>query len=866
MCFDCCLRKAAIQMRDEKSGKRIWIFVANFLIISFIIIYVAFFSKSLNVASEKEELNKIADSVENIKQEVINYMNSSSKIVDDWAYYAKNNKWNIEETVQHISEVNSDDKTMVQVVFSDSLKGYSSLGGIYNDKEIDYSGYYNLSKELELFRNYSSKDNADDVYITSAFTNNVNAIKSVAFVSRIKVYIEDGESRDAFLMRVEPLEALQSGFTTGSLYDGANMCLITYEGNYITSDNMFKNNNFYDFLRIYNDINYSDIEELLNEIANADKPGILRYKDSSGTDTIYSYSTRGYNDWIVLEAIAEDKLDVEPVQWSLLIVLTIAFAILIGSNLIYFDMLNRELKMNVLELEKANAAKTNFLSSMSHDIRTPMNAINGLTVVAMHNLDDGAYVEECLSKISLSSRHLLTLINDILDISQIESGKLTFNPAVFSLDDSVEELINIIFPLAEAKGLRCDVYLKHVNQEYLYADKLRLNQIWINLLSNAVKYTDNGGKIEIYLREEDIEENPSKVRLIFTVKDNGIGMSEEYISKIFKPFTRETDSRVNKAQGSGLGMAIIKQIVDMLGGDIRINSKKGYGTTVAVTVDLDRAKGPTYAPEWKNTNVLIIGAAAIMESTRQYLHEFGINSSLAETFDKAISMIDKKHDKAITYDAIIIDRPMRDMECIDTARSIHKYMDDKCPKILISTFDYGDIEKETTSIGNIEFIGRPIFCSMLYKKMSELFDKTGDSEGKPSGIDVEADDLTGVHLLVAEDNDLNWEIIRELLNMYNITADRTVNGLECLNVLNRASADTYNMIFMDIQMPVMNGYEATKSIRKLANKKKADIPIVAMTANAFGTDISACYDAGMNGYVSKPVDIKLVLNEIRKNI
>lgn len=853
-------------MRNEKNGKRIWIFAANFLIISFIIVYVAIFSKSLNVASEKEELNKIADSVEDVKQEVINYMNSSSKIVADWAYYARNNKWNLEETVQHISEVNSDDKAMVQVIFRDSLKGHSSFNNIYDDKEIDYSGYYNLNKELELFGNYSGKGNGDAVYITSVFTNNVNAINSVAFVSMIKVYMEDGESRDAFLMRVEPLEAIQNSFTTGSLYDGADMCLVTYEGNYIIRDNMFKNNNFYEFLRTYNDLNYSDVENLINKIADADKAGILRYKDSSGTDMIYSYSTRGYNDWIVIEAIAEDKLDVEPVQWSLLIVLTVTFVILIGINMIYFDMLNRELKKNVLELEKANAAKTNFLSSMSHDIRTPMNAINGLTVVAMHNLDDRTYVEECLSKISLSSRHLLTLINDILDISQIESGKLTFNPTVFSLDDSAEELINIIFPLAEAKGLSCDVYLEHANQEYLYADKLRLNQIWINLLSNAVKYTDKGGRIEIYLREEDIEDNPSKVRLIFTVKDNGIGMSEEYISKIFQPFTRETDSRINKVQGSGLGMAIIKQIIDMLGGDIRINSKKGAGTTVAVTVDLDRAEGPTYAPEWKDTNVLIIGDAAIMKSTRQYLHEFGINSSLAENSDKAVSMIDKKHDKDITYDAIIIDRPMRDMECVDTARSIHEHMGNKCPKIFISTFDYGDIEKETASIGNVDFIGRPIFCSILYKKMSELFGKTDESEGKPSGINVEADDLAGVHLLVAEDNDLNWEIIRELLNMYNIIADRAINGLECVDILSKASADTYNMIFMDIQMPVMNGYEAAKAIRKLANKKKADIPIVAMTANAFGTDISACYGAGMNGYVSKPVDIKLVLNEIRKNI
>ena len=853
-------------MRSEKKGKRILILIANFLVISFVIIYVAIFSKNLNLASEKEELNKIADSVEDVKQEVINYMNSSSKIVADWAYYAGNNKWNIEEAVQHISEINSDDKAMVQVIYSDSLKGYSSFNTPYDDKGVDYSGYYNLNKELELFGNYSIKDNGNAVYITSVFTNNVNAINSVAFVSMIKVYMENGESKDAFLMRVEPLEAIQNSFTTGSLYDGADMCLVTYEGNYIIRDNMFKNNNFYEFLRAYNDLNYSDAEKLINKIADADKAGILRYKDSSGTDMIYSYSTRGYNDWIVIEAIAEDKLDVEPVQWSLLIVTTITFIILIGINMIYFNMLNRELKKNLVELEKANAAKTNFLSSMSHDIRTPMNAINGLTVVAMHNIEDKAYVEECLSKMSLSSRHLLTLINDILDISQIESGKLTFNPTVFSLDDSAEELINIIFPLAEAKGLSCDVYLEHANQEYLYADKLRLNQIWINILSNAVKYTDKGGRVEIYLREEDIEDEPSKVRLIFTVKDTGIGMSEEYISKIFQPFTRETDSRINKVQGSGLGMAIIKQIIDMLGGDIRINSKKGEGTTVAVTVDLDRAEGPVYAPEWKDINVLIVGDSAIMESTRQYLHEFGANSSLADSSDKAIALIDKKRDMNISYDMVIIDRPMRDMECVDIARRIHEHMGDKCPRILISTFDYGDIENEAASIGDVGFIGRPIFCSILYKKMAELFDKTVENEDKPDIVNVETDDLAGLHLLVAEDNDLNWEIITELLKMYNITADRAVNGLECVDILSKAAADTYDMIFMDIQMPVMNGYEAAKAIRALANKKKADIPIVAMTANAFGTDISACYDAGMNGYVSKPVDIKLVLNEIRKYV
>ncbi|MCM1106861.1 MAG: ATP-binding protein [Blautia sp.] len=382
--------------------------------------------------------------------------------------------------------------------------------------------------------------------------------------------------------------------------------------------------------------------------------------------------------------------------------------------------------------EVASEAKTTFLSSMSHDIRTPMNAIIGMTTIAMKNLGDREKLRDCLEKISVSSNHLLTLINDVLDISKIESGRLTLNPVVFSLQDMVETLVNIVRPQIAAKDLQFDVRVGDIDYETVLADEVRVNQIFINILTNAVKYTPEGGRVELGLKEEALPDGRT-VRLIYTVEDSGIGMSKEFMETMYETFARAKDSRINEIQGTGLGLAIVRQMVDLLGGTIDCQSEENKGTKFTVTLEL----------------------------------------------------------------------PIGGYE--------------KQPK-----------DRETVS------------------------------------TEMDRDDLAGRHLLIAEDNDLNWEIISELLTMQDIAADWAPNGQLCVDMLTAAPPGTYDLILMDVQMPVMNGREATKAIREDSREYIRNIPIIAMTADAFAEDIAESLACGMNGHVSKPVDMNILCQEMLK--
>lgn len=332
------------------------------------------------------------------------------------------------------------------------------------------------------------------------------------------------------------------------------MSMINTMGDDTYRASMLKNENFYEYLISYNDLTYPQVEALRDTIRTAEEPGWVEYLNSKGQETLYAYSTDSQWGWTLIASIEMKELQGASVQWTILIVSGFTFGMLYLVNSAYFRSLNRQLRSSLTQLETANSAKTRFLSSMSHDIRTPMNAILGMTAIAEKQLNDRERLEDCLHKIDLAGNHLLTLVNDILDISQIESGRLTFRPSVFSLEESAADLVNLLYHQAEDKHLRAEVHILDAHQNYLYADKGRLNQIWINLLSNAIKYTPDGGRVDIYLDEKDIPGQPEQVRLTFQVKDTGVGISQEFQKVLFDSFTRGKDSRIDTIQGSGLGI------------------------------------------------------------------------------------------------------------------------------------------------------------------------------------------------------------------------------------------------------------------------------------------------------------------------
>jgi len=519
------------------------------------------------------------------------------------------------------------------------------------------------------------------------------------------------------------------------------------------------------------------------------------------------------------------------------------------------------LEVALHEAKVASEAKTTFLSSMSHDIRTPMNAIVGMTTIASRHLDDRERIADCLKKISVSSNHLLTLINDVLDISQIESGKLTLNPVNFSLRDMVAAVVSIVRPQIQAKGLQFDVHIHGVKQEVVYADEVRFNQIIINILSNAVKYTPEGGSVAVDLTQE-LMPDEKHVRLVYSVADSGIGMSEEFMADMYDVFSRATDNRINKIQGTGLGLSIVKRMVELMEGTIECRSREGVGTTFTITMELPIGNINAEKPMLPDIKVLLVDNDTVsLESAKDTLLEMGALPETANGGDAALKAVRAKHEAGEDFDVIIIDWKMPDINGSETVEAIRDALDGSVPAILACAYDWSDIEDEARDCGISGFINKPLFQSYLYEKVYEVLHMKGQSGTEEDHL---GDGFRGMHILVAEDNELNWEVISELLAMYDITSENAQNGKVCVDMLSSAPEGTYDVVLMDVQMPVMNGKEAAAVIRASEIPYISSIPIIAITADAFAEDIAECTAAGMDDHVSKPLDMEKLFQSMRK--
>lgn len=531
---------------------------------------------------------------------------------------------------------------------------------------------------------------------------------------------------------------------------------------------------------------------------------------------------------------------------------------------IYYRMTRQQinaLKQAKLEAEYANKAKSEFLSNMSHDIRTPMNGIVGMTAIAMSNIHDTDRVKDCLKKITLSSKHLLGLINDVLDMSKIESGKMVLNADMVSLRDAMESIVNIIQPQVKARHQHFDVFIQKIEAENVYCDSVRLNQVLINLLSNAIKFTPEEGRINIYLSQEESPLGDTYVRCHFRVKDNGIGMSEEFQKTIFDTFTREKKTQVNKTEGTGLGMAITKYIVEAMRGTIELNSAPGEGTEFHITLDMEKATAEAenmVLPSWK---VLVVdNNEDLCHSAAETLEEMGTHAECAHSGREAIEMVKKRYEEQEGYQLVLIDWKMPDMDGLRTTRELRKYLAAEALILIISAYDWSDIKNEALEAGANGFISKPLFKSNLYLGISRLANMSIE-EGE--GQEEEQNDFAGKSILLAEDNDLNWEIANEILQTSGFVLERAENGKVCVEKFQQSEVGTYDVILMDIRMPVMDGYDAATAIRAL-DREDADLPIIAMTADAFSEDIQRCIQCGMNAHISKPIDLDKLIFELKK--
>ena len=837
--------------------KRVFIIIVNVIIMAAILTFVVFYTGFSGKDSYRRQIDNFENTTVTMEKVTANYLEGEQRICDVWARYINNSNMTMEEATEYIRSSHVLANTSAHLIFIDTGKGLStrSRQGAADDYEVSY-------ERVDVLNNMELGDEiGNSIQITRAYTNPMNGEQSLAFCNKVTLYDKENKaSKAAILMRIIPISELEQKwvFPQTELVN-AELSMIDSDGDYILKGASFKNSNFFEFYKSYNQTDPESTKKLSEKITSS--TGSVTMLNSHGEECILAFTpVDATSGWTILGFVPANDLNVKAQNWLLFVVVSAGLLSLFLFDMFHVLFLNKRLQATAREAESANKAKTDFLSTMSHDIRTPMNAIIGLTAIAEKNLGDVESTEESLRKISLASNHLLTLINDILDISKVESGKLKLSPLTFSIVETVENLVNISQPMIKEKNLEFSFHINKMEKEYLYADQLRLNQIYINILSNAIKYTEPGGRISVDLCEE-ASNRPDSIRLVYTVSDTGIGMSPEFIENMYQPFSRQVDSRVSSIQGTGLGLAITKQMVELMGGTIECQSEQGKGTTFTVTLDIPVAERQREDMKLDPIDVLIVDDDEVMLKTAvDTLETLGASTEQARSGLEALGMIEHRHLSGKDYDVIIVDWKMPEIDGTETISRIRSEIDSKTPILLISAYDWSDIEEKAKEAGANGFVSKPLFRSTLYDKINALIGKESRS------IEPEDDysDLQGLNILVAEDNDINWEIVSTMLSMFGITAERAENGRICVDKIRGAEKGSYELIFMDIQMPEMNGLDATRAIRKLEDPWASSIPIVAMTADAFSENVTECLNAGMNGHIAKPIDIKLVIREIRR--
>lgn len=585
---------------------------------------------------------------------------------------------------------------------------------------------------------------------------------------------------------------------------------------------------------------FTDIDYLSSQFDSGNESVSLRYRRLSGSEFRWSKMTvrksESYSDSdkiviLYIEDIHDDYL----------------------SNIMLKDAFSAAVA--------ASSAKSEFMSRMSHDIRTPLNGIIGMTAIAGAHMDEKEKVADCLSKINSASKHLLSLINDILDLSKIESGKVTLTESEFNLPALVDELLEMTHSAVEDHKHELNVYIENIRHENVIGDRVRLQQIFTNLVSNAIKYTPDHGTINITFTELP-SGNPNIGMYRFIVQDNGYGMSEEFVKKLFEPFERADDARIAQIQGTGLGMTITRNIINMMGGDIQVESKENEGSkfTVSFKIKLQDSEIDVVSPDLLDLPVLVVDDdPAICESTCITLGELGMKGDYSLSGADAVIKVVTAHENNEDYYACLIDWKMPDMDGIETTRRIRKAVGPDIPIIIITAYDWNDIEEEARLAGADGFISKPLFKSRIRAAFTDLPQTLRNTDSTHELDDIRSADYSSKRLLLVEDNELNREIATEILTMTGALVESAANGQIALDMFAASAPGYYDCIFMDIRMPVMNGYEAAKAIRAMQRDDAGKVPIIALTANAYVEDIDNALQAGMNKHISKPIDMEQLL-------
>ena len=842
----------------------------RFLITSFTLLLLVSATAFLGLGLYANKASKVAiDKVGSL------YMTGISEQITAHFRTLMNLKLEQVETV--LTVVNSDmqntEKLYEELVYRATVRNfdYLALCSESGDLQMLYGEQIQLADPDPFFKSLRNKEEK------IAVGSDQSGDEIILFGINAKYPMKSGEDSMAMIAAV-PIDYISSMLDTVGVGEGSLMYshIIRKDGSFIISSmNQEYTDYFSSLYERYPESDSDNIDEYVQNLSESmeNKEEYSAIMDFSKSRQQIYCTSLPYSEWHLITILPFGTLNqtVETMNRNTMITTVAIFAVILVILLfvfyVYFKLIFQQ--MEALEAARQEAlratkAKSEFLSNMSHDIRTPMNAIVGMTAIATTHIDDIEQVQNCLRKIALSGRHLLGLINDVLDMSKIESGKMTLTAERISLREIFDGIVSIVQTQVKGKEQSFLVHLDNIVTEDVYCDSVRLNQILLNLLSNAVKYTQEGGTIELSLYQEDTvpPKGADFVRTHILVKDNGMGMEEDFLKHIFDSYSRADSKRVQKVEGAGLGMAITKYIVDAMGGSITVKSKLHGGSEFHVILDLEKAEEQEIdmiLPAWKmlvvdDDEVLCRAAVNVLES-------MGIHADWAMSGQKAIKMVTKHHEKRDNYQIVLLDWKLPDMNGIAVAKQMRRIMDVNMPILLISAYDWSEFETEAREAGISGFISKPLFKSTLFYGLKKHM-------GEEEAADVMTADmeLSGRRGLVAEDNELNWEILDELLLDIGMELDWAENGKLCLEKFKESEPGYYDVIFMDIRMPVMNGYESTQAIRALERPDAKDIPIIAMTADAFSEDIQRCLDCGMNAHTAKPINLDEVISLLKRFI
>lgn len=830
-----------------------------FCILSTMVYYVA---KRISSEISESAINNLSESLELIKETIETIL---EKEVEFQKLIAQ--ELSIVDNLEEFIYAYKVNKTMVKmsIILSGEIKGISNTGEEFSEEDLDFS-----------------EDNTiDGLPISKSYLNDMGT-----WAYTIKCPIVKNNEEIAVLYIEYIYDSLDNAIPEKFYNDNAMFCIVDAKSENLVlktkeiEEDLTEYLNLADFYYV-NRVLGDDIHSEVSKCIQAGENIMFYYNIQNKESLVYMWAINGGSIYLIgyipIETIQQDRDVVNQNIFILIFSMLVAF--LVCCILYYLSKrqqnkirkeqeIERELHNNQLTealkvAQIANKSKTMFLSNMSHDIRTPMNAILGFTTLLAKDENNPIKVREYTKKITASSQHLLSLINDVLDVSKIESGKAVLNIGEFTLNDIISSVDTIIRPMAKEKRQEFDIIVIGIKHEHLIGDETRINQVLINLLSNSVKYTQKGGNI--WLRIIGLEEHSNQHEHIrIEVEDNGYGMTQEYLAIIFDAFTRAENDTTNKVEGTGLGMAITKSIVELMGGTIGVTSEVDKGSFFTVELELRITDEKEDKQFWKKNGIfrilVINDDENICKNIQMLLNDVGVLVDISLNGKDALRLIYDTYSQGSNYDVILIDWKMPNVDAIQIARQIKSIISDNVPILFLMGYDWEDIEEEAIQAGIDGFLSKPFFISTFKEKIVEVNTK----QKNDNNIEVLKSSIKGRHFLIAEDNEINSEILLELLNLDGATGEVVENGKLALECFQNSPPEKFDAILMDVQMPVMNGYDATRAIRALEREDAKTIPIIAMTANAFLEDVKDARDAGMNDHIAKPIDMEIVRKILTK--